>query len=112
MPRRSKALPPDIARNNAEALVGGPLVLNVSMGKLGEESRTRRMAQMVVLYHDHRWSLDQVASAYGLTKERVRQLFDQYGLPRRDPDGATKYRRSIDARRKRMQELEAMGIDR
>lgn len=42
------------------------------------DGRGRRMA---VLYHEHGLTLDGIGQLYGVTRERVRQILDEYGRP-------------------------------
>jgi hypothetical protein len=51
----------------------------------GRSRAAARVAEMAALYHDpvHPLSLHDVATIYGLTKERVRQIFQQYQIQTR-----------------------------
>lgn len=53
-----------------------------------EALMARRAAQMSILYHDHFWTLDHIGAAFGCSRERVRQIFNEYNMPTRGPFGS------------------------
>lgn len=61
-----------------------------------EEEKARRAAQMSILYHDNQWSLERVGVAYALSRERIRQIFETYGMETRAPLGSPQYNRPPD----------------
>lgn len=78
-------------RARAETILGEAVIGSVGRRVRTAEAQLRRCAQMSILYHDHAWSLEQVGMAYGISRERVRQIFDEYNLPTRAPNGHQTY---------------------
>ena len=90
-----------IDRIAAERLLGEALVDLPHSPHNPLDLREKRIEQMRALYHEHRWSLANIGSAYGMSREAVRWLFDAFGVARRPQNGAERYRRTIEARRER-----------
>ena len=90
----------DAARREAEQILGGPLVVQIKRRRrISQDDRLRRVAQMALLYGDKGWSLERVGQAFGMSRERIRQLFAEYGIETRPVRGADAYRRAIGRRR-------------
>jgi hypothetical protein len=90
---------PGVIRSEAEALIGEPLG-TVEFGRRStQDQRLRRVAQMVLLYHDHHWSLERIAIAYDVSRERVRQILTNHNIERRPMQGHLAYRRTLERRR-------------
>lgn len=75
----------------AETILDEPIVGGGNRRVRAPEAQLRRCAQMSILYHDNGWSLEQVGLAYGVSRERVRQIFEEYDLPTRAPNGHQTY---------------------
>lgn len=97
-------------RESAESILGEPVIGSAGKRVRTVELQLRRCAQMSILYHDHRWSLEQVGMAYGVSRERVRQIFDEHNLPTRAPNGHQTYD-DVMARHESLQRLKELTGD-
>lgn len=90
---KKRALVSQAEIRDAAMNVLGELLVGANDGRkvTTEELKTRRAAQMSILYHDNGWSLERVGLAYNLSRERVRQVFASYGLETRAPTGSMVY---------------------
>lgn len=101
---------PEQIKSEAEALIGEPLGA-VEFGRRSTmEQRLRRVAQMTVLYHDHNWSLERIAIAYDMSRERVRQVFAEHNVERRPMQGHLAYRATLARRRAMRQTPERIAV--
>ena len=78
-------------RQQAEQIIGEPLIGEYGRRIKDPDLMTRQVAQMSILYHDHGWPMEQIGYAFGRSRERIRQVFEQYNLPVRAPNGAAVY---------------------
>lgn len=104
---RAEYKAPAEVQNKAIALLGEPLA-EVSFGiRSTQEQRLRRAAQMTVLYHDHNWPLEQIAIAFAMTRERVRQVLAAHRIERRPMQGHESYKATIARKRAAKERNEA-----
>ena len=68
-----------------------PIIFDNPRAAMPQE-RDHRAEQMRTLYEKHGWSLSDVGDAFGLVKERVRQIFQEYGYETRPIPGSLAYR--------------------
>jgi hypothetical protein len=90
--RRRVVVPRSEIVEDAETILGESLITRTR----SEDQKTRRAAQMSILYHDNNWSLEKVGVAYNLSRERVRQVFVTYGMQTRAPLGSQHYNQPPD----------------
>jgi len=77
--------------------MGLPPITYVSPTDLTPEVQARRAEDMRRMYHHptNPMSMAAIASVYGMTRERVRQIFKQYDIPIRSTSEAQALRKRL-----------------